>query len=297
LPSLTAMTEPLAEGDTLVSHVDRKVAEMSPRVANLEILMGTRSLDDIEGRPMEQLCLRWMTATALGKLEETVVLIGPPRGEAGRVTVFTMTTRPDGTSLVARPVLDTVVKSVRFGPSSASPGPRRCEVDGVSFEPPRGWDDATVTTFSGDGSPAPSILATLERMRPGDTLRMHTDRKIARLGHGADMMVLEETQPSEVGGRAALESRFLWRSKDDVMEQVLVLVDSAEDLERQITLLNLTAPFEEEGESQARAIFATLLTTVEFAKPPSPPASRPPAMPVPQELAPFVFPMPGSPRR
>ncbi len=303
VPNIAMMAEPLEPDETLRVHVDRKVAALAKKVAKLDV-RETKRTDELEGRPVEHLTLRWMSPV-FGTLEESLVLIGPggspmsPASEPRRwATIFTLTARADGVIAPPRPVFDRVLASVRFGPLLRPVPPHvvQDEALGVSFEAPAGWIDESLVTFHGHGAPAPNIVMTFERLRPGDALRVHADRKLSRLGKRARGMEILATRPSEVGGRPAVETRFGWQGRQGVVEQTLVLIDPADDPEAQVILFNLTTP--PARAAQSRRLFEALLAGVRFARPPG---LGPPRIAVAEpssvKAPPTLVPMPGSPRR
>jgi hypothetical protein len=180
--------------------------------------------------------------------------------------------------------------------------PARSAYANLSFEMPRSdYVESVMIAFRTPGnasSPAPTIGITRELMRPGDALRTHADRKLARIGKEAPEFDLLESHPMDVHGHPAILLRFTWRSHLGSMEQTMLLALPADEPDRKVTVLNVVGPIEQA--ETTRRVFEELVATVRFdapprgqrsSRPPSADDSSPRAMA--DMVAPPFVPMPG----
>ena len=194
----------------------------------------------------------------------------------------------------------------RASASSTAPPPGekggRFRKDHLSFDVPQGWTDSTLLIFVAPGpAPATNVTIVREQVRPGETLRVHADRKLLRLIREVPGFDIVESAPMQVGGRAAIRLRFTWLKGNHRHEETVVMVDPAADPEGRVTAFSATAPVE--AAETARSALATLLATVRFDEVMSSAsecvanehlASTPPPIPRGQQLDAIpMIPMPG----
>ena len=114
------------------------------------------------------------------------------------------------------------------------------------------------------------MVMTQEKLRDGDTLRVHADRQLMELAKQLHDFDLLESRETTCGGMPAVFMRFLWTSHFGALEQSMTLVE----VERKVTSFTTTAPVE--NASEARALFNEMLKSVHFAPEGEPVSLAPP---------------------
>jgi hypothetical protein len=143
---------------------------------------------------------------------------------------------------------------------------------GVALALPPDWRDRTIVAFQApagadDGgrsqkTAAPNIVITKERIRDGDTLRIHADRQLLDLSKVLSEFDILESREAQLGGRPAIYMRFAWRSPQGPMEQSLTMVERDTDGRRAVTTFTTSTP-RDQAEA-ARMVFEGILASVEF---------------------------------
>jgi hypothetical protein len=130
------------------------------------------------------------------------------------------------------------------------------ERDDLSFVPPDMWLDTSLAVFA---APAGQIIRVGREPMRDETLRGHIDHSLAALARDiVHPLVIQETGPMQVAGRAATRVRFV----AGALEQTLVFVGPREGEEPLVTIFNLVR--EAEGKDDARAAFEDLLRSAEL---------------------------------
>ncbi len=306
LPNISMMWETMREGDTFRLHVDRKLAGLGKRVANLEV--GGSSVVAVSGRTAEQVRYRW-TSPVIGKVDETMTLVPPePLGgqqpqtsgeSGGAVALFTAAASPDAADETNARLVD-LLRTVRFGgPPQPFDAKARYHDARVSFEPPPGWFDSSILTLNGPEPDPAWIFLVMDRLQD-ETLRVCAGARLAALARRDPRIEVLSSHAIQVAGRTAIETRFRRPASatrgaeggEGELSQSLVLVDRAEGSD-EIVRFDLVAPAA--LAAQADQALERVLTSVHFGVPAP---QRPPVAPFSRGLseAPPSMPMPGRQR-
>ncbi len=134
----------------------------------------------------------------------------------------------------------------------------------VSFDPPDGWSDRSVTVFSApsrslDGA-GPNIVLTRDALPEGEGLDGYSDRQLVELAKRLDRFTLRRRRPTRVADAPAIELAFEWWSPTGAIVQRLVTVVAPSG-----AVLNLTATAPAEAADDVMATFDAMLSTARFA--------------------------------
>ena len=134
----------------------------------------------------------------------------------------------------------------------------------LSFDAPPDWAYATVARFSPAASPAPgSITVAREPLRAGDTLLTHASRALIRIAGAVHGFELLRGTERLVGGRRAVLQQFQFGAPGARVEQTVLLIDPADDPERNVTIMSCAAAVE--SAKDVTRVFEEMLGTVTFA--------------------------------
>jgi hypothetical protein len=173
-----------------------------------------------------------------------------------------------------------------------------------SFEPPEGWNNHSVVVFAHPGATekpreaSPNIVVTREKIKEGESLRVHADKQMLQLGRQLKDFDILESRATECGGLPAIFFRYTWKSHVGELEQTITLVEKGADPDR-IAMAFATTTLSSEAK-KLEPVFQAILKSVKLGGGPPPPVTVPPP-PTPssrqsEDLAPVV-PMPGLKRR
>jgi hypothetical protein len=133
-------------------------------------------------------------------------------------------------------------------------------------------------------------------MLPGETLRTHADKRLARAAKELQGLDLLQCEDRVVAGRPAVLQRFCFTRNEETVDQTTVLVEPAGEGDTRITVLAIAALANDADATQA--VFEALLQTVRFVAPmvsaPSLAPAPPPSFPSQPESPPQMVPMPGT---
>jgi hypothetical protein len=169
---------------------------------------------------------------------------------------------------------------------------------GLSFDPPAAWQNAQIVFYAapiGGKPPPPSIVIASEPMAECESLRAFVNRKLTSFARTNPGLELRGCSAADVGGRSAMRLRLL-RTQPGPIEQILVVVDTADDPERRATIFSLACV--PEYADDAYEVFDALLASVRFESPVRVSGVPPPRTPVPPPALPEmgllpVIPIPG----
>ena len=136
----------------------------------------------------------------------------------------------------------------------------------VTFETPPEWRDCSVVAFSApfpQGSVSPNVAMTREPSF-GKTLRTLAHDHVAQLAKHTPKIEVLESLDTRVDGREAIRVRVGWTSVLGPVEQIVVLVDGAEDPEEKVTVFAITMLAEQAG--HAVPAFEGIIASVHFGK-------------------------------
>jgi hypothetical protein len=184
-------------------------------------------------------------------------------------------------------------QSDRLGGGDAAREQDRYANGAVSFLPPAEWRSVAIFTapVTAGSAVLPTITMTRERLRPGETLRMHLDRLLSSIGKAVQGLHLLQSGSCTVAGRSALIVRFALTGGAAPLEHTIVMVDPLGD-PMGATIFHASGP--RDASSSMRQMLETLLESVRFGASQAPPPASV-ARPVESHAAdviPFI-PMPG----
>jgi hypothetical protein len=169
----------------------------------------------------------------------------------------------------------------------------------VAFQPPPGWAEATVVSFRAPpsgriGAKAPSLTMSRVQLLPGETLRTHADRRLARAAKDLPGFDFLESEDLVVAGRPAVLQRFAFAPNEERVEQTTVLIGPGSESEARVTVFAIASLAAEAEHSQP--LFRAVLDSVRF----EPGDDRPSSVPLPPpssnsnpEFSSHLVPMPG----
>ncbi len=139
----------------------------------------------------------------------------------------------------------------------------RYEHPDISFDIPRDWEDRSVAAFTGPVSPnhkfAPNVVATRDKLEPGENIVVYADRQLVELGKRLDQFVLQKRAETTVSGQPAVELRFLWRGAQGIVAQRLVMCATGKRL-----VLSLTSTVPRAMAAEIDPVMDRILQTVKI---------------------------------
>lgn len=133
----------------------------------------------------------------------------------------------------------------------------------LSFDPPAGWQDRSVTVFSAPSSElasgGPNIVLTRDALREGEGLDGYSDRQLVELAKRLDQFTLVHRRAARVGGAAAVEIAFEWRASVGTLTQRLVMVHAPSG-----AVLSATASAPSASADAVMSAFEAMLATARF---------------------------------
>jgi hypothetical protein len=174
-----------------------------------------------------------------------------------------------------------------------------------TFEAPENWSNHSVVVFACAADEPreanPNIVVTRERIKSGDSLRVHAEKQLLKLARLLKDFDIVESRSGECCGLPSIFFRYRWASHVGELEQTITLVEKGVDPDRIALAFATTTPTAKA--SALEPIFQAVLESVRLVgsapastmRPPAPSARQPhdaaPVIPIP------LIPMPGVRRR
>lgn len=133
----------------------------------------------------------------------------------------------------------------------------------ISFEVPRDWEDRSVAAFTAPKSPkhkfAPNVVATRDKLEPGENIVAYADRQLVELGKRLEQFSLQKRAEITVAGHPAVELRFFWRGTQGTVAQRLVMCATGKRL-----VLSLTSTVPQTMAAEVDPIVDRILQSVKI---------------------------------
>jgi hypothetical protein len=145
-------------------------------------------------------------------------------------------------------------------------GMRGCANGDVSFQLPASWTDATSPRFcapSAEDAEGPSIRVSFRTLAEDETIRSLADERLLEPSKpGYRLVDFDPTEDLEVGGRPALQLRFLSAYRESYVIETVVWVEPMRGGDPVATVFTAIAPVGAALDTHAH--LAKLLRSVRF---------------------------------
>ena len=103
------------------------------------------------------------------------------------------------------------------------------ERDGISFDPPDGWREMSITSLTKAPSPgtpeACTFIVSNEPLGPNESLRAHVQKKLLTVSKALPKFEYGDTLDGELGGRPSIVMRYAWENEATRVLQTLIAVE------------------------------------------------------------------------